>query len=778
MSKAAIVREPILVVDDEADLRELLEISLRRMGHDVVLASGLAEAREAYLAESERKARAARSEQEHLRWVEDVRADYNAMLREYCGPLDGSPIDAAGFNAEACMLNRDAADCSMDFSRWYASWTEDDIKGQLCMNSKVDALFADPAYGFRSEAMRTFASQCYTDEGIQTEDAVSIGACQDDSNANCLRCDWNESVAEVQLGHDSFRVDAPRHFKAGRSWETVRGICRTTHRGMRFNVPRPNDSMDKPECMRGSIGEAYLDLVDANSDVASARRAIAEHKDAYDIAMESCFILQDSNDQLAQAREAHTANMDGLRSAKTAAEGVATTMGAVKECTATLASGPAATPWGAIKSSTATAAACGAGAAEAAAETAANSLGAAMDGAQAAHENLVAGIQERAELSICFNDAKQELVGLKAASMDLESAVFAVKRANARIREQIADAQRTYNDGHAYMAEIENWTMPDAAGDQWANERVNRYERDYKLARRATYLAVRAVEYEYQQSLGARQDVLDAKTPVDLESVLQTLWSAAATRAVNGSRPSDLTAVLSLRDDILRLGDESAWPEDLRPLSVEERFQVLLSSERYAEYDDEGAYVGQRIPFTLAPLEAFDFEAGGVPLYAHTDCAERLWSVNAGIVGEDVHVGSDTTVTRIDLLKRNTFFSQWCDEPADGEGQFQYASVRPTRNLFRDPGVGAPEGTSPESDGVEAFSRARIQAFMGVDRATLEDSQYANGETSELAARGLYGDYALFIPAALISRDGDDGLVLDRIDDILLRVDYLSVARR
>ncbi|MCO5400140.1 sigma-54-dependent transcriptional regulator [Ralstonia soli] len=47
MSKAAIVREPILVVDDEADLRELLEISLRRMGHDVVLAGGLAEAREA-----------------------------------------------------------------------------------------------------------------------------------------------------------------------------------------------------------------------------------------------------------------------------------------------------------------------------------------------------------------------------------------------------------------------------------------------------------------------------------------------------------------------------------------------------------------------------------------------------------------------------------------------------------------------------------------------------------------------------------------------------------
>ena len=59
MSKVAIVREPILVVDDEADLRELLEISLRRMGHDVVLASGLAEAREASAAVASAGARCA-----------------------------------------------------------------------------------------------------------------------------------------------------------------------------------------------------------------------------------------------------------------------------------------------------------------------------------------------------------------------------------------------------------------------------------------------------------------------------------------------------------------------------------------------------------------------------------------------------------------------------------------------------------------------------------------------------------------------------------------------
>lgn len=45
MSARPPVPDPILVIDDEADLRDLLDISLRRMGHDVVMAGSLAEAR-------------------------------------------------------------------------------------------------------------------------------------------------------------------------------------------------------------------------------------------------------------------------------------------------------------------------------------------------------------------------------------------------------------------------------------------------------------------------------------------------------------------------------------------------------------------------------------------------------------------------------------------------------------------------------------------------------------------------------------------------------------
>ncbi|TXD38746.1 hypothetical protein FRC96_07345 [Lujinxingia vulgaris] len=78
---------------------------------------------------------------------------------------------------------------------------------------------------------------------------------------------------------------------------------------------------------------------------------------------------------------------------------------------------------------------------------------------------------------------------------------------------------------------------------------------------------------------------------------------------------------------------------------------------------------------------------------------------------------------------------------------------------------------------VEDYSRARIQAFFNVDRGEFEGAAYSSGQTAELAARGLYGDYALFIPADVISVNGSNGLNFNSIDDILLRLDYVSVAR-
>jgi hypothetical protein len=80
-------------------------------------------------------------------------------------------------------------------------------------------------------------------------------------------------------------------------------------------------------------------------------------------------------------------------------------------------------------------------------------------------------------------------------------------------------------------------------------------------------------------------------------------------------------------------------------------------------------------------------------------------------------------------------------------------------------------------DEVNAFTEARISACFNVTQAEPEDEAYFNGDSQELAARDLFGDDALFFPAETLSVSGSTGLRLDRIDDILLRLDYVSVAR-
>ncbi len=190
---------------------------------------------------------------------------------------------------------------------------------------------------------------------------------------------------------------------------------------------------------------------------------------------------------------------------------------------------------------------------------------------------------------------------------------------------------------------------------------------------------------------------------------------------------------------------------------------------------DAGAYLGQRIPFSIHPLGTLGLgNSQGVPVLADNDCAERLWSVNAAVLGQDVFQGRESSITRLDLLKRNTFYSQWCSPPT-GADEFQVATVRPEVNLLLDP---ADPNRQPVAAGsITGESRGRMQPYLNVDRAEFEKAEYEQGSTEELAGRGLYGDYALFIPRSVLNLDGRPGLRLDRIEDILLRLDYVSVAR-
>lgn len=737
-------------------------------------AEALDAARQAFLDEQERDYRVALEDHDHALWVDNIRDGYNAELRDYCGPVAANLVEDLAFDATSCMLNREDPACRFDDSLWFSRWTPADLLGRMCLATRV------PTVRFISDAAAAFAEDCYVAAPAagRVEGLINLEACDDDL---CLTCPGNADVAPLQLGPAVLNLafdGVPANDFSDPALREALADCQAAHPTMRRFVPVPATPFEVPGCVRGLLGEDYLDAFSASRAVESARAAIDAHLEAYDIAVQTCLIDSDLGDDLIAAQEEFTNLTRGLTIGRSVAEGVAAVAGGVKDCLSTAVGIDEGNPLSAIVDGALTIGTCVAAATEAAASATASGLQAGIEVAERDHELAVLRLEQGAGTEICMNDARLELVGMRGAALDLEEATFALQRATARIEEDIAETARIWADGNAYISGIGALRVPPPSGELWANDLVERFERTFRQARRAVYLAVRAVEYEFQSSLNLRLDALGATTPDGLAAVLAELRTDVLTGGIHGNRPADLTTVLSLRDDVLRLSDEHDLPAALHPLSPAQRLRVFLSAERYAQYDGEGRYLGQRIPFNIAPLGAFGLETGGVPIYSTTDCAERLWSVNASIMGEDVFEGSQTSFARIDLFKRNTFYSQWCGASPDGR-PFQVASVRPARNLFRAPGTG--EGIGPAAlDAVREFSRARIQAFFGIDQAALEDPQYANGESTELAARGLYGDYALFIPAELISRElparRSDGLVLDRIDDVLLRLDYVSVA--
>jgi hypothetical protein len=289
---------------------------------------------------------------------------------------------------------------------------------------------------------------------------------------------------------------------------------------------------------------------------------------------------------------------------------------------------------------------------------------------------------------------------------------------------------------------------------------------------------VRAVEYEWQKSHAARAQVLAATDPVALSAILSNLKQEIGTNTINGQRAENMYVVVSLKQHLMQLADRSSFPAGQKTPSDSERLRAVLTSPRYAYHKTDGTYAGQLVPFSVMPLAALGLgNPGTIPLLTGSDCAERVWAVNAVVNGTDVLDGQ-ASLTRVELWHRDTFFSQWCLPPAAGADPMQSASVRPSRNLFKDPVWGAASdsaGTAVRD--ASGFSKARLQAYLNVTQAEFEKESYTQGSSEELAARGLYGEYALFFPAEQLAVGSGQGLHLERLDDILLRFDYVSVAK-
>jgi hypothetical protein len=238
--------------------------------------------------------------------------------------------------------------------------------------------------------------------------------------------------------------------------------------------------------------------------------------------------------------------------------------------------------------------------------------------------------------------------------------------------------------------------------------------------------------------------------------VIIGLKQEQASRTINRRRPDEASVVLSLRDDVLAIADATGAPAGERNWTAAQRFGSRLYDAQYAWRDSKGNYLGQAIPFDLKPSGVLE-----------TRCGERLWRTTATIQGDGI--ADSAPGASILLLKRNTFQSQYCagkaPQSADGTfPQMQLGVTHTSADLFQ-------PGSQVDLSDSSEFTASLLYPWFNIRKTDFYKTTYQDGASEELAGRGLYGDYVLLFPKQVL----DDGFALDKVEDVLLRLDYLSV---
>jgi hypothetical protein len=490
------------------------------------------------------------------------------------------------------------------------------------------------------------------------------------------------------------------------------------------------------QCYRGEMGKAVLTILSAEQAVEVARKSAEASENRFDNQEKYCAQMQLFYGEDASALDKHNGRMASLRRKRVIA-------GAVSSIVSGIATGDLFGAAGGI----------------------AGALSANYDRQMADEEalfNAAALARQNIQKTFsCYHDADQIKYGLDTDYAVIEQRLIDVELALLQLQNYKARVLQLEAAAHAALEREQLRTVPSVAHHYWLETKIDRYERDFVWAQRLTMLAVRAVEYEFQQSIPASVRALSARSVDELQQVLSEVQQEHASRTINGRRPEESSMVLSLRDDVLKLSnhDLGVIVSGERNWSSETRFGKRLQEQLFAVYDDDGAYLGQGIPFTLRET--------GVLKYR---CAERLWRVNATIQGDIP--GMSTPSVPVMLLKRNTFASQWCDGHGGGTSK-QQGTVFPSANLFK------LLGGSTNADEADASTAALLMPWFNVIRSEFYKEQYVEGSSEELAGRGLYGDYVLLFPESGLLEWTDanscNDFPLSRVEDVLLRFDLISV---
>jgi hypothetical protein len=312
-----------------------------------------------------------------------------------------------------------------------------------------------------------------------------------------------------------------------------------------------------------------------------------------------------------------------------------------------------------------------------------------------------------------------------------------MRLSNAR-REQ----SRLVQAGSAELAREQDRWVVRPQHHLWLDERITSYEQTFAWAKRTTYLAVRAIEHDFQSSTGLAPTVLDATNPYQLETVLGQLRGTYANARVWGHAPQPGRAIVRLTE-----------LAGIAPGALGDFLQTDPAIIR----DKRGVEIGRGVRFSFSPDTTLSATTG-----LTNRRSERLWGMT-GSVQVDGEL-PDTTIA-FSLFKRATFFSRWAEEAPNAQ-TYQVGIHRPSQNLF-----------AQDENGLGDFAEAlqmqpsTIHNIKNISEAELFQSEYPAVTVNDFAGQGLYGDYVV-----MFETSGPDAIGLDHVEDVLLRLDYVSIA--
>jgi len=499
------------------------------------------------------------------------------------------------------------------------------------------------------------------------------------------------------------------------------------------DAPECKNVMPLPQtCFRGLLGEAAANIMAARSDVTVAEDTRDAAQGQYDQQTNYCIDLEASQDAQLRKRREHKAQIDRLSATKATLDIVALGLDSATTCSA-----HAAASFGAV---------CGPAIASAVVKGISVGVQADIEGEERAHQIALAEFAKNDALLACHNEAEMRFLQIPASESQIVRRGIDVGIQLQRFLDLQASFRSTLETTRAAVELESGRTVPSLARNFWYSERLQTYEYDLDRAKKLTFLALRAVEYETQVTLPFRTDIVSAHHAETLKRVLDRLDEVRLTRTVNGQRPDHNVKVMSLRDEILKLRWDPNTGKEIPLDAANAKLRELVTAPEAAFFSSTGAYLGQALRFAL-PRDVLP----------EALCAQRIWSVQASLQGNLSLVAPD-----VRLLKRNVFGSDWCIpsmHPADSE---QVGRVRANDSLFG------------SARGEPTFASAAFTAKVNATRGDLQSDAGAQLASEELAGRGIYGEYVFLLPKQLLASPDFD---IQGLEDILVRFDFVRVSQ-